>query len=77
MSKRMLKKILLGGGFVLAGALPAFAEFTMPTEATGAFTDLVTAIGAFAALAWTVANASTIAKAGLRLFKSFVGKSIG
>ncbi len=74
---KQLKRILMILGMVLLASVPAFADFTMPTEATGAFTDLVTAIGAFAALAWTVANASTIAKAGLRLFKSFVGKSIG
>ena len=71
-----VRVFLLSALMILISVGSAFAEFTMPTDATTAFTDLVAAVAAFAALAWTVANASTIAKAGLRMFKSFVGKAL-
>ena len=57
-------------------ATNCFAVWTTPPEAAEAFADLVVGIGAIVALAWTVANASTMASAGLKLFRKFIGKAI-
>lgn len=60
--------------FALSGV--AFAQASLPTEATQAFADMETITNEAAGLAWSLVAVVMAAVIGIRLFKKFASRAV-